>query len=383
MSKADAHYLQSELEVLVRNDGDIWSFLQQGSLDGVWYWDLEKPENKWTSREFWELFGIDPASRTHDPLEWQNIIFPDDRQKALENLEKHCADPNHPYDQIVRYHHSDGSTVWVRCRGIAVRDASGKPIRMFGAHNDLTDFKRAEINASAAAKTAASSNAELREFAYSLSHDLKAPANTVGMLLSEIAASDPDGFSDDQNELLEQARHTVTHMQRLVDDILSFTGVIGQELRCETVSLEQIANETCADLSAAIQAVDAKVTIERLPEITAHRSQVATLFQNLIENALKYRHPGRRPEITISSMPVDRHTVSIDFADNGIGIEPAHHDRIFQLFKRLHRVDQIQGVGIGLALCRRIALNHNGLMRVASNPGCGSTFSLQVPRKNP
>ena len=329
------------------------------------------------------MFGIDPATKTHDPSEWQDIIFAEDLQKALENFEKHCADPDHPYDQVVRYLHADGSTVWARCRGIAIRDASGKPLRMLGAHNDLTDFKRAEINAEAAAKTAASANAELREFAYSLSHDLKAAANTMGMLLNEIIAGDEGGLTEDQGELLQQARQTVIHMQRLVDDMLSFTRVIGQELRCETVSLEQVAHEICADLAAAIQDVGAKVTIEPLPDIRAHRSQIATLFQNLVENALKYRHPERRPEITISARPVDRHSVSIDFADNGIGIEPAHHDRIFQLFKRLHRVDQVNGVGIGLTLCRRIALNHDGWVRVTSDPGQGSTFSLQVPRKIP
>ena len=158
MSEPDAHYLQSELAALLRKDSQIWSFLQQGSLDGVWYWDLEHPENEWISPEFWKLFGIDPATKAHDPSEWQDIIFPDDLQRALANFESHCADPGHPYDQIVRYLHSDGSTVWVRCRGIAIRDATGKPVRMLGAHNDLTAVKRAETDARAAAKIAASAN---------------------------------------------------------------------------------------------------------------------------------------------------------------------------------------------------------------------------------
>ncbi|MBT8414440.1 MAG: PAS domain-containing protein [Boseongicola sp.] len=383
MTEPDEHYLKSELSALLRKDGEIWSFLQQGSLDGVWYWDLERPENEWISPEFWRLFGIDPATKTHDPAEWQDIIFPDDLEEALENFNKHCADPDHAYDQVVRYLHADGSTVWVRCRGIAIRDASGKPLRMLGAHNDFTAIKRNEIEARAAAEEAANANAELREFAYSLSHDLKAPANTVDMLLTEIDVADEGGLNADQREMLGQARQTVEHMQRLVDDMLSFTRVIGEKARSETVSLEHIAHKTCADLAASIQRAKAKVTIEDLPDITGHPRQISTLFQNLIENGLKYRHPERPPEITISARPVGSRMISVDFADNGIGIEPEHHDRIFQLFKRLHRGDEVDGVGLGLTLCRRIAQNHCGTLGVASEAGRGSTFSLEIPRIRP
>ena len=383
MLQNDDYYLKSELSTLLREDGEIWTFLQQGSLDGVWYWDLERSDNEWISPEFWRLFGVDPATKAHDPAAWQDIIFPDDLERALENFNKHCADPDHPYDQVVRYLHADGSTVWVRCRGIAIRDASGKPLRMLGAHNDLTAIKRAEIDARTAAEVAASANAELREFAYSLSHDLKAPANTVGMLLAEVEASDEGGLSGEQSEMLQQARRTVLHMQRLVDDMLSFTRVIGEKADSEAVSLETIAHETCASLAASIQEAQAKVIIEDLPEVKAHPRQIATLFQNLIENGLKYRHPERPPEITISARPVGSRMISIDFADNGIGIDPAHHDRIFQLFKRLHREDEVGGVGLGLTLCRRIAQNHSGKIDVASEVGRGSTFSLEIPRTSP
>ena len=380
MSDTENHYLKSELETLLRKDDQIWTFLQQGSLDGVWYWDLERPDCEWMSPEFWRLFGIDPATKGHDPAEWQDMIFPDDLNEVLENFEKHCADPDHPYDQIVRYAHADGSTVWVRCRGIAIRNADGKPIRMLGAHNDYTALKNSEVAARSAAHEAAGANAELREFAYSLSHDLKAPANTVGMLLSEIVANDADRLNEDQRELFQQARETVEHMQRLVDDLLTFTGVIGRTIECERISLEKVARETCAVLAASIQGSNATVTIDALPEIEAHPGQIAAVFQNLIENALKYRHPDRDPEISISAAQCNQMSVSVKVKDNGVGIEPEHHDRIFQLFKRLHRGDEIEGVGLGLTLCRRIAQNHNGTISVASDPGRGSTFSLDLPR---
>ena len=143
MSDKD-HYLKQELDSLAKTHSDIILFFESGFNDGLWYWDLENPENEWMSPRFWELLGFDPNSKKHLVSEWQDLIFPEDLEKALENFNKHCADENFPYDQIVRYRHRNGSTVWVRCRGLAVRDDSGKPIRLMGAHTDLTALKEAQ-----------------------------------------------------------------------------------------------------------------------------------------------------------------------------------------------------------------------------------------------
>lgn len=148
----EKHYLETELEHAIQNDISIWEFLRAGSLDGVWYWDLENPENEWMSPEFWRLFGIDPETKGHKASEWQDLIFPEDGELALKNFEQHLADPTYPYDQVVRYLHADGSTVWVRCRGMAIRDKTGKAVRFLGAHVDLTSQIRAE-NSIADAKT--------------------------------------------------------------------------------------------------------------------------------------------------------------------------------------------------------------------------------------
>lgn len=138
------NYLKRELYDLVKNDSSIFEFLQAGSLDGIWYWDLEKTENEWMSPRFWTNFGYDPAEKKHLASEWQDMIFPEDLKIAVDNFNKHCKDPKHPYDQIIRYKKKDGKTAWVRCRGIAIRDEKGKPLRMLGAHTDITQLKEAE-----------------------------------------------------------------------------------------------------------------------------------------------------------------------------------------------------------------------------------------------
>jgi diguanylate cyclase (GGDEF)-like protein/PAS domain S-box-containing protein len=136
------HYLKTELYSLIRKDSRIFDFLQTGGFDGMWYWDLENPENEWMNEQFWETLGYDPKNRKHLASEWQDIIHPDDLKLALHNFEKHLQDPDHPYDQVVRYQHRDGHTVWVRCRGIAIRDTDGKPLRMLGIHMDETKSRQ-------------------------------------------------------------------------------------------------------------------------------------------------------------------------------------------------------------------------------------------------
>ena len=140
----DPHYLEEEFYRLVKNDPKIIHFLEAGSLDGIWYWDLENPDHVWMSSRFWELFGYKASQKEHLTSEWQDMLFQEDLKTAIDNFQKHCTDENHPYDQILRYRHKNGSTVWVRCRGVALRDASGKPVRMLGAHNDITELKRSE-----------------------------------------------------------------------------------------------------------------------------------------------------------------------------------------------------------------------------------------------
>ena len=140
------NYLKTELYRLFKEDESIFSFLQDSTLDGLWYWDLEKPENEWMNERFWTTLGYDPAQQPHKADAWQNIINPDDLKIALDNFNKHLEDPNYPYDQVVRYTHKNGSTVWIQCRGMAIRNETGKPIRMLGAHVDVTKQKEAELS---------------------------------------------------------------------------------------------------------------------------------------------------------------------------------------------------------------------------------------------
>jgi PAS domain S-box-containing protein len=374
------NYLASELTHLVKSDDATWQFLQSGSLDGVWYWDLENPDQEWMSPEFWQVFGIDPTTKRHDPAEWQDIIFEDDLRTALKNFEAHCADPDHPYDQIVRYRHADGTTVWIRCRGLAIRDDTGKPIRMLGAHTDITPVKRSEENARAGWRAAETANAELKSFAYSVSHDMKAPTNTLKLLMNELGTLVGDQLDEDAQQVLQMSLQTVDRMQRLIEDVLDYTRIIGKPLVYEPVDLCSCVAAVMADLSADIAAKDADIFIGDMPIIKGLQSQMRVFFQNMITNALKFAKPGQKPHLRITStLDTDNELLLISFADKGIGIAPHNHERIFTLFQRLHGHDEIAGTGIGLPMCQRIALNHLGDLTLDSSLGKGTTFTLALP----
>jgi PAS domain S-box-containing protein len=141
----NTNYLKEELYELIKSDESIFDFIQESSLDGLWYWDLEHPEEEWMNPKFWHVLGYDHREMPHKASAWQNIIHPEDLKLATENFIKHCENPDYPYDQTVRYTHKNGSTVWIRCRGLAIRDKHGKPQRMLGAHQEITALKNKEV----------------------------------------------------------------------------------------------------------------------------------------------------------------------------------------------------------------------------------------------
>jgi diguanylate cyclase (GGDEF)-like protein/PAS domain S-box-containing protein len=144
MNEEELHYLRGELTTLLKRDDSSLEFLEEIISDGIWYWDLENPENEWLSPKFWTTLGYNPSNMKHLVKEWQDMIYPNDLEKVKLSLEKHYGNPQFPFDEVVRYRHKNGSTVWVRCRGIATRGENGKPLRMLGIHQNVTQFKLIE-----------------------------------------------------------------------------------------------------------------------------------------------------------------------------------------------------------------------------------------------
>ena len=227
-------------------------------------------------------------------------------------------------------------------------------------------------------------NREQADFTYAISHDLKSPTNTVSMLLDELVLGHADVLDGDATYLIERAQKTVARMGRLVEDVLKYSCTVEQKVVTEPVNLNLLVQDILEDLQSDIGEADADIELGELPVVSGNALQLRLLFQNLICNAIKFRSPDRPLEVTIRSTgDRDGRKQRIAISDNGIGIAPEFHERIFGLFQRLHSYEAFPGSGLGLALCQRIVANHGDRIDLRSAPGEGSTFAFSLPRDLP
>lgn len=217
------------------------------------------------------------------------------------------------------------------------------------------------------------SNKEQAEFTYSISHDLKAPTNTMGLLISELDELGEVGPG--AQSIMSEITATNSRMRQLIDDVLNYSEVIGQKTAWEKIDLNELVDTTLKDLAAEISVAGATVTRDDLPSILGHMTQLRSLFQNLISNGVKFRSADRGPVVHISAVTLDGRII-LHVADNGIGIPKDQEDSIFRLFSRLHSRSAYEGSGLGLAICRRVMINCGGSISFRPREGGGTVFEL-------
>ncbi|MBL3553554.1 transporter substrate-binding domain-containing protein [Rhodovulum sulfidophilum] len=226
-------------------------------------------------------------------------------------------------------------------------------------------------------------NAELRDFAYATSHDLKSPINTLMLIADALTEASTDRLPDEDLALIEDMHEILDRMARMIRDVLDYTRAVGVggEQTSDTIELSGVVGDVMKDLAADIVASGARLHVGDLPCLTGNPRQLHQLIQNLISNAIKFRLPGTTPEIDIETVAAPQGMVAFAVSDRGIGIEPKFHDRIFHLFTHLNDTDLYPGSGLGLAICQRVALNHGGRIMVQSTPGAGSRFTVFLKEK--
>jgi signal transduction histidine kinase len=219
-------------------------------------------------------------------------------------------------------------------------------------------------------------NEELEKFAYIASHDLKSPLRNVNSFLTLIERKIKQGRTD-IHEDIQYATRASKQMYHLIEDILRFSRMKKQEMSFKKVAVNEIVMEVVLSLEETIKAKSGEVTLELLPEIDCNASQMGLLFQNLIENALKY-NDSPKPIIEISSQQIGEQ-VLISVRDNGIGIPMDYQGKVFEMFARLHNQQVYEGTGLGLAICKRIVSAHNGDIWFKSDGESETTFYIQLP----
>ena len=201
--------------------------------------------------------------------------------------------------------------------------------------------------------------------------------NSYGGLLEERCA----GLLDEKAEKYLRFIISNAHrMQKMIQDILTFSRVGREEVPTELVDCNQIIREIQAEFESIIAEKQARLNFSQLPSLEASPTLMRILFQNLIGNALKFQDGSRIPEITVDAQPQDQNW-RFTVRDNGIGIDPAFEDRIFAIFQRLHRKEDYPGTGIGLSTCKKFIELCGGQIGFDSTPGQGSTFYFTLPQR--
>ncbi len=223
------------------------------------------------------------------------------------------------------------------------------------------------------------SNLQLENFAYIASHDMKEPLRTIGNFTQLLKRRYKDKFDEEGEEFLEFIISGVKSMNRLINDVLSYSRVNSQEYDLEEVNLVHLLFNITNNLRETIRETEAELIIGDMPEtIKVNKTSCTQLFQNLIVNALKFHQQDKKNIIEVGSKRREKDWL-FWVKDNGIGIAPEYHNRIFVLFKKLHNKSEYIGTGIGLALCKKIVEKHNGEMWVESELGKGATFYFILP----
>ncbi|ELY58933.1 PAS domain-containing protein [Natronolimnohabitans innermongolicus] len=270
----------------------------------------------------------------------------------------------------------DGDTIPYEFAASLLEDPSGTPV-LAGIGRDITERRRQQRRLEELISDLESSNERLEQFAYAASHDLQEPLRMVASYLTLVERRYADELDDDAEEFIAYAVDGATRMQQMIDGLLAYSRVDTQGTPLRTVDLECVLDDVREDLQVHIEETDAEVDVGPLPAVYGDPGQLRQLFQNLLDNALTYAGTDA-PRISVSAENEgDEWRIAV--RDRGIGIDPAESERIFQVFDRLHSIDEYDGTGIGLALCQRIIERHDGEIDVESAPGEGSTFTVTLP----
>jgi len=351
-------------EAKLAREAARYQFLLKTATDGIHVLD-EHGALIEASDSFRRMLGYQPdRTLSLNIRDWDAQFDPERFDQLLQSLRAA------PAIFGTRHRRADGSVFDVEINSQGV-EFEGRRY-LYASSRDVTERKRLEVELMR-------SNADLEQFAYVASHDLRQPLRMVTSYMSLIERDLKDVLTDDTRQFMAFARNGAKHMDRLIIDLLEYSRIGRQPAAATAVSLAEAANDAIHTLAVAIDDSKAEIVVQpELPSVAANPSELVRLFQNLIGNAVKYRVPDR-PVVVAITCRRDHDEWVVSVRDNGIGIAADQMDRIFGVFQRLHTREQYEGTGIGLAICRKIVEQYGGRIWVTSAEGLGCDFQFSLP----
>lgn len=363
---------------------------QKAGHAGTFDWDIHNNINYWTP-EVEEVHGLARGEFAGKYEDWEALVLPEDLQAARGCIEASLKTGEFGGEWRIR-RRNDGQIRWILARAKVLFDDSGRPARMIGVNTDVTERKQAEeevrklnneLEQRVIQRTAQleAANKELEAFTYSVSHDLRAPLRHISgfskILTEEFGSSLP---ADAQHHLrrIEEGTH---RMGQLVDDLLNLARVGRRDLSLQVTGLKSLVDEVIDGLRPDLGERQIEWRIGNLPYTDCDPALMKQVFQNLLSNAVKFTRPRASAVIEVGQREQDGNTV-VYVRDNGVGFSMKYADKLFGVFQRLHRVEDFEGTGVGLATVQRIVQKHGGRIWAEAELDKGASFYFTLAKSD-
>lgn len=374
---------------IIEESNERFNLVAKATNDVIWDWDLSTNQAIRLGAGLENYFGYNSQEASQNNEFWDQRVHPEDLERVQKKRSRllEQSDLNNWWDEY-RFKKANGEYAYVFDKGYVMRDHQGKPLRLIGATQDITEQKKTdhrlkELNKilEKRAQELEKSNAELEQFAYVASHDLQEPLRMISSFLQLFQRDYKNQIDETADKFIHFAVDGAERMRRLIQDLLEYSRA-GRSLdELGETDMNEVVKEVIEIYQPEIQARNAVVEIENLPVLPGTRKlQMFQLMQNIIGNALKY-NDSKPPHIEIRSNTTETE-IQISIKDNGLGFDPKYNEKVFMIFQRLHNQKQFTGTGIGLAICKKIMELHGGKISVESQTGKGSTFLLTFFKNN-
>jgi PAS domain S-box-containing protein len=353
-------------------------------------WEIYRDQNGlifYMSPSFEIITGYKREDFMNDTSRLFNIVHPDDLAAARERLSrKNIGKTFHAIE--VRILHKNGEIRHISVSSMPVYQDDGTFIGTHTSAIDITTTKLFELELNNKLEEVnrlnkdlehyAFVNNDLKQFAYISSHQLQEPIRTVRNYIQIIEEDYAQLLDENARKYMGIVRNATERMSYLINTLLEFSR-IGRISTISSSDCGRIVNEVLSDMNFQIGESGAVVEVGAMPKLNIYETEFRQLIRNLVGNAIKFRRKGTSPEISITAVRMNA-GYRFSVKDNGIGIDPVHAERIFEIFQRLHlNEEEYEGKGVGLAYCRKIVNMHGGEIWVESSPGAGSIFYFTIP----
>jgi hypothetical protein len=357
---------------------------------GVWDWDLQLGTMTWDDRMF-ELYGTSHGEIQGTVQDWKDALHPEDLDRAIAECEA-AIRGEVPFNTEFRVQHRNGTILWIKANAVVLRDQQGKPVRMIGLNQDITeqhdvqeqicrlsrDLEKRVEERTAQLELA---NKEMEAFNYSVSHDLRAPLQSIKGFSEILLGEYWKQLDDNGKRYLQRIRAGTQRMGDLITNLLRLSKASRSELNLADCDLSRLSSEIANDLTMANPPSRVEIAIQPGMMVQADHHLMQVVLQNLLGNAWKFTSRCQAPRIEVGEIVSPGGGKTFFVRDNGAGFDMAHADKLFNAFQRLHSTSEFEGTGLGLAIVQRIISRHGGRVWAKGEPGKGATFFFTIPER--